>query len=261
MARLAAVDAFLASFADKRTDLRTWPGSMREQAQTTLVISRQGRYSAAHDPTSAILVSVSPARILVVDDEPHMRSALQRVFTLAGYRVEVYESGSQLLQNADLQRSGCILLDMLMPGMNGLDVQRELIDRKCPLPLVFLTGSAEVRSAVAAMRAGATDFLEKPFDNADLLQRVGDALAAYQREQAMHEDAREIAERFKRLSPRETEVIGKVAAGLTNKEIARELGTSHRTVEIQRAHIMERMQADSLADLIRMYLALQAVNP
>ncbi len=203
-------------------------------------------------------MSVAPARILVVDDEAHMRSALQRVFALAGFQVELYESGALLLETADLQRPGCILLDMLMPGMTGLEVQRALIARQCPLPMVFLTGSADVRSAVAAMRAGAVDFLEKPFDNADLLQRVGNAYAAYQREWAAQQGALDIAERFKRLSPRETEVIGKIAAGLTNKEIARALGTSHRTVEIQRAHIMERMQADSLADLIRMYLA---VNP
>ena len=203
-------------------------------------------------------MSATTARILVVDDETHMRSALQRLFALDGYEVELYESGKMLLESADLQRPGCILLDMLMPGMNGLDTQKALVARQCPLPLVFLTGSADVHNAVAAMRAGAVDFVEKPFDNADLLQRVGHALADYQRERAAQQGAQDIAERFKRLSPRETEVIGKIAAGLTNKEIARELGTSHRTVEIQRAHIMERMQARSLADLIRMYLT---VNP
>ena len=185
-----------------------------------------------------------------------MRAALQRVFSLGGYQVELYESGMMLLESADLLRPGCILLDLLMPGMNGLEVQGALAARQCRLPLVFLTGSADVRNAVAAMHAGAMDFLEKPFDNADLLARVGNALAAYDRERAAHQGAQDIAERFRHLSPRETEVIAKVAAGLTNKEIARELGTSHRTVEIQRAHLMERMQAKSLADLIRMYLTV-----
>jgi FixJ family two-component response regulator len=204
---------------------------------------------------------VAPARVLVVDDETHMRAALQRVFALAGYEVELYESGKTLLERADLSRPGCILLDMLMPGMNGLDVQRALIARECLLPLVFLTGSADVPNAVAAMRAGAFDFLEKPFDNADLLQRVEHALDACQRKRAAHQGAQEIAERVARLSPRETEVIGKIALGLTNKEIARELGTSHRTVEIQRAHIMQRMQASSLAELIRMYLLVHPDPP
>lgn len=203
---------------------------------------------------AAIPVSAAPARVLVVDDESHMRSALQRLFSLGGYQVELYESGMMLLESADLVRPGCILLDMLMPGMHGLEIQRTLAVRRCQLPLVFLTGSADVRSAVAAMHAGATDFLEKPFDNDDLLARVGNALSAYHHERAAHRDAQDIAERIGRLSPRETEVIGKIAAGLTNKEIARALGTSHRTVEIQRAHLMERMQAKSLADLIRMYL-------
>lgn len=183
-----------------------------------------------------------------------MRSALQRVFTLGGYQVELYDSGRSLLDSADLQSPGCILLDMLMPGMHGLEVQGALIARQCPLPLVFLTGSADVPSAVAAMRAGAVDFLEKPFDNADLVQRVAHAISAYRRKREAHRGAEIIAARIERLSPRETEVLGQIAAGLTNKEIARVLGTSHRTVEIQRAHLMERMQAHSLADLIRMYL-------
>lgn len=206
-------------------------------------------------------MSATLPRVLVVDDEVHLRSALQRVFTLSGYQVELYESGAMLLEKADLLRPGCILLDMLMPAMNGLEIQRELIARDCALPLVFLTGSAEVRSAVAAMRAGAVDFLEKPFDNADLVHRVGNALAAYERDRAAERGTQEIEERIKGLSPRETEVIGKIASGLTNKEIARELGTSHRTVEIQRARIMERMQADSLADLIRMYLMVNRLPP
>lgn len=193
-------------------------------------------------------------RILVVDDDVAMRAALRRVFAHAGYAVELYGSGMELLAQADLHKPGCILLDLRMPEMDGLHVQRELLARQNVLPLIFLTGSAEIKNAVEAMRAGAVDFVEKPFDNDDLVARVNLALSAHLRERAEHADELALAERLQRLSPREGEVLSKLAQGLTNKEIARELGTSFRTVEIQRARIMEKMHADSLADLIRMVL-------
>lgn len=185
-----------------------------------------------------------------------MRAALRRVFAGGGYQVELYASGAELLEQGDLIQPGCILLDVQMPEMDGLAVQRALLERKVSLPLMFLTGSAAIRHAVEAMRHGAVDFVEKPFDNDDLLRRVGRALTAYLRTRQEIQSNNAIAERFKRLSPRETEVLALIAEGMTNKEVARTLGTSYRTVEIQRAHIMERMQADSLADLMRMYLAV-----
>ena len=193
-------------------------------------------------------------RVLIVDDDQNMRLALRRLFVLAGYGVELYESGTAFLEQADLVAPGCILLDLQMPGVDGLAVQATLNQRQCHLPLIFLTGSAAVRNAVDAMRSGATDFLEKPFDNEDLLRRVAAAIAG----QALLRQARdahaEVQQRLAKLTPREREVLSHIAKGLTNKEAARALGTSHRTVEIQRTRIMEKTQASSLADLVRMSL-------
>lgn len=197
-------------------------------------------------------------RVLVVDDESSMRAALRRLFSAAGFRVELYESGPALLEVADLQQPGCILLDVQMPDMDGLSVQRALLERQVELPMLFLTGSSAIRHAVEAMRAGAVDFVEKPFDNDDLLRRVERAFGECLRQHEAQKSERALVERFRKLTPRQTEVLALIAAGLTNKEAARTLGTSYRTVEIQRAHIMERMQADSLADLVRMYLAATA---
>jgi FixJ family two-component response regulator len=197
-------------------------------------------------------------RVLVVDDESSMRAALRRLFSGAGFRVELYESGTALLEAAELQQPGCILLDVQMPDMDGLSVQRALLERQVELPMLFLTGSSAIRHAVEAMRSGAVDFVEKPFDNDDLLRRVERAYGEYQRQHAAHQTERALIERFKKLTPRQTEVLALIAKGLTNKEAARLLGTSYRTVEIQRSQIMERMQADSLADLVRMYMAATA---
>lgn len=193
-------------------------------------------------------------RVLVVDDDDSMRSALRRLFHGAGLRPEVYSNGVEFLEQANLQEPGCIVLDLQMPGMDGLAVQNALKQREVDLPLIFLTGSAAIRHAVEAMQAGAADFVEKPFENHDLLSRVGRAFLHYARERAAKALRQETQERFEKLSPRENEVLSLLVKGMTNKEIANMLGTSYRTVENQRSHIMQRMQADSLADLVRMYL-------
>ena len=199
-------------------------------------------------------------RVLIVDDEPNIRSALRRLFANAGYDVELYESGNAFLELADLIAPGCVILDLNMPGMDGLAVQGELNQRQCHLPLIFLTGSAAIRNAVDAMRAGATDFLEKPFDNENLLRRVTVALAGQAvLRQALDANA-DVQQRLAKLTPREHEVLSHIVKGLTNKEAARELGTSHRTVEIQRTRIMEKTQAASLADLVRMSLQVTSTS-
>lgn len=193
-------------------------------------------------------------RVIIIDDEASMRSALRRLFLSHGYQAEAFESGAEFLARGDTARPGCVILDLHMPGPDGLAVQTELNRRGCDLPLIFLTGSAAVRNAVDAMRAGATDFLEKPFDNEDLLRRVEGALRAYQATREARDQRLAIAERLARLTPREAQVLELIARGLTNKEVARELGSSHRTVEIQRTRIMEKTEANSLADLVRMQM-------
>ena len=195
--------------------------------------------------------------VFVVDDEEPMRHALRRLFMSAGLRIEEYATGEAFLARPELDVAGCVVLDVGMPGMGGLEVQARLRER-ADLPVIFLTGAAEVPIAVAAMRAGAADFVEKPFDNEDLLRRVHVAIErqALQRDEAQRRRA--FARRLETLTPRECEVLEWIVAGQTNKEIARTLGGSHRTIEIHRSRIMEKTGADSLADLIRMRLLVGA---
>ncbi|HEU4662559.1 MAG TPA: response regulator [Dokdonella sp.] len=196
--------------------------------------------------------------VFVVDDEEPMGAALRRLFAGAGLRSEVYATGEAFLAREPLDVAGCVVLDVGMPGMGGLEVQAHLRARAPDLPVIFLTGATEIPVAVAAMRAGAVDFVEKPFDNDDLLRRVRTAIER----QAVHRDEarrrREFARRLATLTPRESEVLEWIVAGKTSKEIARTLGGSHRTIEIHRGRIMEKTAAESLADLIRMHLLVGA---
>lgn len=194
--------------------------------------------------------------VLVVDDNPGMRSAIERVLKVAGLSVELYASGSEFLQSARLDRPGCIVLDVAMPQISGLDVQAQLNERGVALPVVFLTGTADIPVAVAAMREGAVDFIEKPFDNADLVARVRRAIEHHEIRRRGEAELAATRARLARLTPREREVMELVVAGRTSKEIARELGASHRTVEIHRGRLMEKMEASTLADLVRMRLLL-----
>lgn len=195
--------------------------------------------------------------VVVVDDEPGMRSALMRLLEGNGLCAELYESGPAMLEHARLDRPGCMLLDVRMPGMNGLEVQAELNRRQVDLPTIFLTGSSDVPIAVAAMRAGAADFLEKPFENELLLARVRQVIERHAQRIAELTERREIRGRMDTLTPREAEVMELVVTGLTSKEIARKLGASPRTIEIHRTHVMEKMAAATLADLVRMRLQQQ----
>jgi FixJ family two-component response regulator len=192
--------------------------------------------------------------VIVVDDDASMRSALRRLLTLGGLGVELYESGAEFLASLNLQRAECILLDVSMPAMSGLEVQRALNQHGANQPVIFLTGSADIPIAVAAMREGAVDFIEKPFDNADLLARVRAAIDQYRHHRDVDEEQQVVLNRINKLTARERAVLDLVVAGKTSKEIARVLGSSHRTVEIHRRHLMEKMAAPSLADLIRLRL-------
>lgn len=211
-------------------------------------MNRHGRTPTATD---------SRPVVIVVDDEPGMRSALMRLLESNGLCAELYESGPAMLEKARLDRPGCMLLDVRMPDMDGLEVQAELNRRQVELPTIFLTGSADVPVAVAAMRAGAADFIEKPFENEVLLARVQQVIERHARRMAELIERREIGRRLDTLTPRESEVMELVVTGLTSKEIARKLGASPRTIEIHRTHVMEKMEAATLADLVRMRLQQQ----
>lgn len=207
---------------------------------------------------------MDPAKpvVLVVDDNEGIRSALQRLLTSSNLSAELYASGTELLANARFDRPGCLVLDISMPGMSGLEVQAQLKQRNVGLPIVFLTGATEIPIAVAAMREGAADFIEKPFDNDDLVARVRQAIASHEHDRRSAAERALIQSHLESLTPREREVMELVVAGRTNKEIARIVGASHRTIEIHRCHLMEKMQASTLAELVRMrLLANGSVSP
>ena len=182
-----------------------------------------------------------------------MRAALHRLFKSSGFEVEAFASAQALLDHPDLSRSGVLLLDVLMPGMTGLELQEALVRRGPTPPVVFLTASHSVPMAVTAMQRGAVDFVEKPFENDDLVARVRRALRHAPRRED-HARRAEYERRRAALTPREREVMDLVVTGKTNKEIARVLDVSPRTVEVHRFRVMDKMEAASLAALVAMAL-------
>lgn len=199
----------------------------------------------------------APTTLFVVDNDPGTRAALLRLFRAEGFDVEAFESGEALLAQGDLDRPAVLMLDVQMPGVTGLELQSLLHDRDIDVPIVFLTATHSVPTAVTAMRQGAADFIEKPFEDEDLVARVRRAATARRPRRARVNRA-EIAKRSHSLTPREREVMGLVVTGLTSKEVARKLDVSPRTVEVHRMHLMDKMDAASLAELVGMAFALDA---
>lgn len=199
-----------------------------------------------------------PSLVHVVDDDAGVRDSLAFLLQSAGLSVRTYESAAAFLAVAPGLGSGCVLTDVQMPGeMDGLALQRRLAALGGSLAVVVMTGHADVPIAVEALKAGARDFLEKPFDEDRLLTVVREALAASQRSQEEVQANAAVAARVASLTPREREVLERLVTGLPNKTIAYDLGTSPRTVEVQRARVMEKMGARSLAELVRMVLAME----
>ncbi|HEY1933357.1 MAG TPA: response regulator FixJ [Acetobacteraceae bacterium] len=193
----------------------------------------------------------------VVDDDPGVRDSLGLLLQSAGLDVRVYDSAAAILNVASKLDAGCVLTDVRMPEIDGLTLQRQLAALNPRLAVVVMTGHADVPIAVEALKAGARDFLEKPFNDERLLAVVTEALAASQHAAQANEAVEAIAARLASLTPREHEVLDRLVAGQPNKTIAYDLGTSPRTVEVQRARVMEKMAARSLAELVRMVLALE----
>ena len=190
--------------------------------------------------------------VLVVDDDASMREALSDLFQSIGLRVEVFASTQEFLKNNRPQGPSCLVLDVRLPGKSGLDFQQELNAANINLPIVFLTGHGDIPMSVRAMKAGAVEFLTKPFREQDLLDAVQTAL---ERDRINREDENLIAmlrQRLASLTPREQTILALVAAGRRNKQIAFEIGTSEVTVKVHRTNLMRKMQASSLADLITM---------
>lgn len=193
-------------------------------------------------------------KVLAVDDDGFMRELLHRVLAGAGMQVESYGSAAELLVSADLAEATVLLLDVKMPGMSGLDLQDLLMRRDIDLPVVFISGAADVGLAVTAMRNGAADFIEKPFQGALLIERVRRAVARHGQRVATPQRLADplVLVRFETLTAREREVFDLLVTGMSSKLIARELGGSFRTIEIHRAQVMRKMAARHLPDLVRM---------
>ena len=192
--------------------------------------------------------------VFIVDDDAAIRFAMQALMDSANLGHEIFESGDEFLEKVTEQRPGCLVLDIRMPGLGGLELQEELIKRGNTLPIIFITGHGDVPMAVEAMQKGAVDFIQKPFRDQELLDRIREALATDEERREEQQLHAEVNERLSRLTNREREVFDLVVTGKPNKVIAYELGVSQRTVEIHRARVMEKMQARSLADLVKMHM-------
>jgi RNA polymerase sigma factor (sigma-70 family) len=199
--------------------------------------------------------------VYVVDDDPSVSHALGRLFRFAGLRCEMFATANEFLNHSKFESPSCLVLDVQLPDLNGLDLQRELKDRSWALPIVFITGHGNVPMAVEAMRAGAVHFLPKPFDNRELLTAVRQALEREGQEVARQEENKRIQLLIESLTPRERQVFLLVTAGLANKNIARRLGVSLQTVKLHRSNVMQKLQLNCLADLVHLAEKARVVLP
>jgi len=193
--------------------------------------------------------------VYIVDDDQAIRRAMELLMRSVGLRYEIFHSADDFLAGHSNDRAGCLVLDIRMPGLGGLELQEKLNELGSTLPIIFITGHGDVPMAVEAMQKGAVDFIQKPFRDQELLDRISDALKTDQERRSLRKEQAEVAGRIDKLTKREREVMDLVVTGKPNKVIAYELGVSQRTVEIHRARVMEKMEARSLADLVRMQLA------
>ncbi len=195
--------------------------------------------------------------VYVVDDDKAVRDSLALLLKSIGLQAKLFESAQDFLDEYSPDWMGCIILDIRMPGMSGLELQKKLIELQCAMPITFVTGHGDVPMAVEAMQDGAFDFIQKPFRDQELLDRINRALNWDSEHRTEEQRKRAVQQRYATLTPREKEVMDCVVRGLANKVIAMDLDLSQRTVEIHRARVMEKMGSKSLADLVRMSLLNQ----
>src|SRR5213080_4588022 len=201
------------------------------------------RPSAEHDGSAPV--------VSVVDDDASIRDSLRRLITSVGFKVEVFPSARAFLGARRPEVAGCLVLDVRLPGLSGLDLQRELAATNAELPIIFLTGHGDIPMSVRAMKAGAVEFLTKPFREQDLLDAIRQAIERDRSARVERHELAQLRHRYDTLTPRERDVMAGVVAGLLNKQIAAELGSAEATVKEQRGQVMQKMQAGSVADLVR----------
>jgi FixJ family two-component response regulator len=194
----------------------------------------------------------SNAVIAIVDDDPWARDGLRDLIRSAGWRAEAFASAQEFLARAGSEAPSCLVLDLQMPGLSGLDLQKRMAEVGLEIPIVFLTGHGNIPASVQAMKAGAVEFLTKPVDEQDLIKAIQEAIERDRRTRQRQGEMQELQRRYESLTAREQEVMQQVVSGLLNKQIADELSITEPTVKFHRGHIMQKMRADSLADLVRM---------
>jgi FixJ family two-component response regulator len=188
--------------------------------------------------------------VYLVDDDDAVRDSLGLLLKSVGLDCELYASALEFLEAYDTSRHACLVADIRMPGLSGLELQQRLNEQRAGIPIVFITGHGDVPMAVNAMKSGATDFIQKPFRDQDLLDRINKALAQDREQRALRAEQQEIRKRLAQLTPRETEVMQRIVRGQANKVIAMDLGVSQRTVELHRARVMHKLKMRSLAELV-----------
>ena len=196
--------------------------------------------------------------VFVVDDDPSVRSSLKFLMSSVGLQVESFDSADALLQRKLPDAPSCLVLDVRLRGLSGLDFQRELAARNCHMPIIFITGHGDIPMSVRAMKAGAVEFLTKPFRDQDLLDAVRIALEKDRERRERKKEVSDLKERFNSLTPREQKVISMVVSGMLNKQIADQLGTAENTVKVHRSRAMEKMHAQSVAELVKMIDKLES---
>jgi FixJ family two-component response regulator len=192
------------------------------------------------------------AMVFVIDDDAPVRKSLKRLLDAADYQVELFESAADFLARPPFQGPSCVIVDVRMPGLSGIDLQKTLVQRRRQEQLVFLTGHGDIPICVQAMKAGAIEFLTKPVNEQDLLRAIQEAIERDRHTREEHEERRDLRRRYESLTAREQEVMVQVISGRLNKQIAAEMSITDDTVKFHRGHIMRKMRADSLADLVRM---------